>query len=49
MSLSNNCLEYAIKQEIEKGFVSDEQTKMLEYVRQIRKSARKFYFVNIQY
>ena len=40
----NDCLEYAIKQEIEKGFVSDEQTKMLEYVRQIRKSARKFYF-----
>lgn len=40
----NDCLEYAIKQEIEKGFVSDEQTKMLEYVRQIRKSAWKFYF-----
>ena len=40
----NDCLEYAIKQEIEKGFVSDEQTKILENVRQIRKSAWKFYF-----
>ena len=40
----NDCLEYAIKQEIEKGFVFDEQTKILEYVRQIRKSAWKFYF-----
>ena len=40
----NDCLEYAIKQEIEKGFISDEQTKILEYVRQIRKTAWNFYF-----
>ena len=40
----NDCLEYAIKQEIEKGFVSDEQTKILEYVEQIRKTSLKFYF-----
>ena len=40
----NDCLENAIKQEIEKGFVADEQTKILEYVRQIRRAAWGFYF-----
>lgn len=40
----NDCLESAIKQEIEKGFVTDEQAKILEYVGQIRRATLGFYF-----
>ena len=40
----NDCLENAIKQEIEKGFIADEQMKILEYVEQIREVVWKFYF-----
>ena len=40
----NDCLEDSIKQEIEKGFVAEEQTKILEYVGQIRRATWEFYF-----
>ena len=39
----NNCLENAIKQEIEKGFDAEQQDKMIEYLHQIRENVRKFY------
>ena len=39
----NNCLENAIKQEIEKGFDTEQQDKMIEYLHQIRENVRKFY------
>ncbi|MBQ9035316.1 MAG: hypothetical protein IJ099_05065 [Alphaproteobacteria bacterium] len=40
----NDCLENAIKAEIKKGFNAEQQEKMLEYVKQIREVALKFYF-----
>lgn len=39
----NDCLENAIKQEIEKGFDADKQDKMIKYLHQIRENVRKFY------
>lgn len=39
----NDCLENAIKQEIEKGFDAEQQDKMIEYLHQIRENIRKFY------
>ena len=40
----NDCLENAIKAEIKKGFNAEQQEKMLEYMKQIREAALKFYF-----
>ena len=40
----NDCLENAIKAEIKKCFNAEQQEKMLEYMKQIREAALKFYF-----
>ncbi len=39
----NDCLSVAIKKEIEKGFEPEQQTKMVEYLEQTRKSILEFY------
>lgn len=42
-TLVNNCLNDAIKKEIDKGFVSEIQKEMKEYLEQARKNVFKFY------
>ena len=42
-TLINDCLEQAIKQEIDKGFEQEYQTEMYQYVENARKNIYKFY------
>jgi len=41
--LTNNCLAEAVQQEIQKGFNPEQQSQMVEYMEQIRKSVWTFY------